>query len=175
MACYVKNDSPHPFKGSVRVSSVKFATGVSTAVKHLALDMPAGAGTTQWFPLGTSVSGASEMLMVVVADSSGVVQSTNPVGFAYPKNMALPNATVTFTVGVQEEGVDSAAAVPIVLHADQFALYVTLTTLAQGRFDDNAFVMMPGPRIVLFHPFEGFAAAELVSSLRVEHAAAYAL
>ena len=175
VACYVKNDSPRPFKGDVTVSSVAFATGKSTAVKRLALDMPAGAGTTQWFPLGARVSGRTEMLMVVVTDSGGAVQSTNPVGFAYPKDMVLPKSTVTFKIGAPVDAAGAGAgAVPIVLHADGFALYVTLTTLAQGRFGDNAFVMLPGSRTVLFHPFEGFAAAELAASLRVEHAAGYA-
>ena len=57
---------------------------------------------------------------------------------------------------------------------DQAALYVTLTTLAQGRFSDNAFLLLPGEtKQLAFVPFTGFDYAELQSSLRVEHVASY--
>ena len=51
--------------------------------------------------------------------------------------------------------------------------FVTFTTLAQGRFSDNAFCMTRGSLTVDFVPFAGFDIAELKSSLRVEHAAMY--
>ena len=53
------------------------------------------------------------------------------------------------------------------------ALFVTLTTLAQGRFSDNAFAVLPGsPKTVTFEPFgDAFNATLLESSLRVEHLA----
>ena len=48
------------------------------------------------------------------------------------------------------------------------ALFVAFTTLAQGRFSDNGFILMPGaPRRLSFHPFEGFDFDELQASLRV--------
>ena len=108
------------------------------------------------------------MLIVTVADSDGTVTCNNPVAFANPKNMTLPDAKVTFSVGQQQS-----AAVPITISSDNFALYVTLTTLAQGRFEDNAFVMLPGTKVVNFYPFEGFSIAELKATLRVEHTATY--
>lgn len=168
--CYVKNDSPYPFKGTVDVSAVTFATGKSTSVKKLTLDMPAGAGTTQWFDLPGSIDGTKEMLIAAVADSKGTVICDNPIAFANPKNMTLPKAKVTFSVGAQEV---AGAPVPVTVSSDSFALYVTLTTLAQGRFEDNAFVMLPGSKTLNFFPFEDFAMADLKSSLRVEHTATY--
>jgi len=168
--CYVKNDSPYPFKGTVDVSSVAFSTGKAESVKSVKLDMPAGAGTIQWFDLGSPVNGMQEMLLVTVTDATGAVMCDNPVAFAHPKNMTLPHATVKLSVGAQEmEGMP----VPILLSSDHFALYVTLTTLAQGRFEDNAFVMLPGTRVINFLPFEGFSLVELEASLRVEHTATY--
>jgi len=166
--CYVKNDSPKVFKGKVDVHSVTFNGGKSTLLKELALDMPAGAGTVQWFDLPGTIDGVNEMLIVTVADSDGTITCNNPVAFANPKNMTLPDAKVTFSVGQQQS-----AAIPITISSDNFALYVTLTTLAQGRFEDNAFVMLPGTKVVNFYPFEGFSIAELKATLRVEHTATY--
>ena len=85
--------------------------------------------------------------------------------------MTLPHANVTFTVADAPSARDGT--VPITVTSDAFALYVTLTTLAQGHFSDNAFVMQPGTQQLSFVPVAGFQLAELASVLRVEHAAAY--
>jgi beta-mannosidase len=67
--------------------------------------------------------------------------------------------------------------VNVTVRTDALALYVTLTTLAQGRFSDNAFLMLPVPGVVAlqFVPVAGVPAdvAVLTSSLRVEHVATY--
>lgn len=171
-SCYVKNDSPKPFKGTVDVSTIALSTGKVTSTKKVAVDMPAGAGVTQWFNVEGAINGAEEMLRVVVADSDGMVTSDNPVPFAYPKHMKLPKAKVTVTVG-EQLGNDSDAPVTVTVKSDALALYTTLTTLAQGRFEDNAFLMLPGTKTLKFFPFEGFDAAELKATIRVEHTALY--
>jgi len=168
--CYIKNDSPLAFKGNVDVSSLQFSSGAKHTVTTMAVDMPAGAGTIQWFELPRLINGTQEMLLVSVSDSSGAPMSNNPVAFAHPKDMSLPKAHVTFQVGTQPA---AGAPVPVTVTSDSFALYVTLTSLAQGRFEDNAFVMLPGKKVVKFYPFEGFSIQELKSSLRVEHTATY--
>lgn len=172
-SCYVKNDSPMPFKGTVEVSSVSLATGKATSKKKLALNMPAGAGVMQWFDVPGAIDGTTEMLIVVVTDSDGTVTSNNPVPFALPKDMKLKKTDVKVTVAATEQQLAPGAPVEVTLTSDALALYVTLTTLAQGRFEDNAFVMMPGTKTVKFFPFEGFELAELNSSIRVEHTATY--
>jgi len=69
--------------------------------------------------------------------------------------MRLPQAHVRFSVAA---AANADSSVDIHLTSDAFALYVTLTTLAQGRFEDNAFIMTPGPKTVRFFPFAGFLA-----------------
>ena len=95
------------------------------------------------------------------------VMSSHPVLFSEPKNLKLPAAHVTFTVGGD-------ASKPIItVSTDHIALYVTLTTLAQGRFSDNAFLLLPGEVQIEFLPFAGFDLVELKTSLRVEHVETY--
>jgi len=84
--------------------------------------------------------------------------------------MNLPKATVSANIS---EFQNAEGSVDIHLKSDAFALYVTLTTLAQGRFEDNAFVMLPGTKMLKFFPFVGFKMAELKESLRIEHTASY--
>jgi hypothetical protein len=169
--CYVKNDSPKPFDGKVTVNVVDFASGVATAAKSLVVTMPAGAGVTEWFSVDKEVDGTKEMLLITVESKAGEVLSTNPVAFTTPEKMMLPKATVTATAAAQQT---AAGPVEITVKSDKFALYVTLTTLAQGRFEDNAFAMLPGTKTLKFYPFAGFEMAELTASLRVEHTALYA-
>jgi beta-mannosidase len=182
MVCYVKNDSPQPFEGTVDVSLVTFATGATKSIQKLTLNMPAGAGTTRWFTVGGSRDDAAyadaqsllaspqdSMVQVVVRNSSGAVVCDNPVLFTEPKNLALPQATVQVVVGVA----NADGHVGLTVTADRFALFVTLTTLAQGRFSDNSFAMLPGRKLVTFVPFQGFELSELKATLRIEHTATY--
>merc|ERR1712232_589403 len=174
VACYVKNDSPRAFTGQVEISLLDWSkSAVETSLMKLQLNMPAGAGTTQWFePEGVKLSSLGEkaMLQVTVTDSSGAVVCDNPVAFAAPRIMSLPKASVTAIVANQ---VSPDGTVNIYLNSDHFALYVTLTSLAQGRFSDNAFVMLPGRKTIRFIPFRGFELAHLKASLRIEHTASY--
>ena len=46
---------------------------------------------------------------------------------------------------------------------------MTLTTLAHGRFSDNAFALAPGDTTIQFVPFGGLEEPSLRKSLRVKH------
>ena len=63
---------------------------------------------------------------------------------------------------------------------DGIALWVTLTSTAQGNFDRNAMIIIPGrPIIVAFHPIDfdgkGYSsiAQELRQTIRIEHVHTY--
>lgn len=198
-SCYVKNDAPVPFSGKVHYESFEFATGKSKMKGDVPLSLPvsavcsmlsiavsriilsqslmpsdvvvgqAGAGVKKLFTIG-EVDGTSEILMVTVTDESGKVISSNPVPYAAPKDMKLPKTEVTAQVA---STANSDGSVNVDVTSDGFALYVTLTTLAQGYFSYNAFVMTGKSTVrVTFIPVEGFDVADL-KSLRVEHAATY--
>jgi hypothetical protein len=168
--CLVKNDLPVPFKGNVVISSIDFATGNETAVKSMQLDMAAGPGVVQQFDLGATVNANGTMLHAVVKDSAGAVVNNNFLPFTEPKNFALPKANVQFTVA---KSANADGSVDITVITDKVAVYLTFTTLAQGRFSDNAFVMLPGTQKIQFLPIQGFLISDLTSSLRAEHVASY--
>ena len=115
--------------------------------------------------------GTKALLVATVTDDAlGSVVSSHPILYAPPKQLQLPKANVTFTVS--EGGLHGRPTIEV--KTDAVALYVTFTTLAQGRFSDNAFLLLPqASRTIDFIPFEGFDFAELKSTLRVEHVASY--
>jgi len=166
--CYIKNDHPTPFSGTVTIDSINFASGKTKNLVTKKVSLPAGAGVSEFFPI-PAVDGSSEILMSEVKRDDGTVESSHAIPFAPPKNMSLPKATVTFAVA---SAPNADGSVDITVKADAFALYVTLTTLAQGYFSDNAYAMTAGTKVVQFIPVQGFKMADL-GSLRVEHAATY--
>ena len=100
--------------------------------------------------------------------AGGGAASFNVILLAPPKDLVLPKASVTATVAPSPK---ADGTIEIVLDATATALYVTLTTLAQGRFSDNAFALVPGQTYLSFIPLGVLDRAVLEKSLRIEHLA----
>ena len=193
-ACYVRNDrAGRPFEGSCTVASLEFATGATKTLHTLDLTgksaLAPGAGVTRFFTVDLSAVDASTHMLTascapVAADAatttscvragavgaSGAADaSLNEILLAPPAALALPPAAVTATVA---QAANADGTVDVTLKANATALYVTLTTAAQGRFTDNAFaVTAAAAQVVQFVPFDGFDKGELERTLRVEHLA----
>ena len=61
-ACFITNDAPFPFAGTITVRLINMLTGNSTVMKRAAVSLPAGAGVTQWYCAdGASVSWVGTM------------------------------------------------------------------------------------------------------------------
>jgi len=181
--CYVKNDSPSAFAGTVTVSAIHFATGQSTDLTSFAVNLP-GSAHIQWFCAkantdGTCISltniltsaqcptNVDCLLMISVVDNNKNLATENVVVLAPINNLKLPTANVTFKI-------DSTSP-KVTVTSNNFALYVTLTTQAAGRFSDNAFILLPGvAKEIDFVPFGSyFDLSVFQSTLRVEHARSY--
>ena len=63
--------------------------------------------------------------------------------------------------------------VDIAITSSAVAMYATFTTLAHGRFSDNAILLLPGATTIQFIPFGPLQMDALRTSLRVEHVATY--
>jgi len=173
--CYVKNDSPFPFTGKLSVTAVDFATGASAPLKSMDLNMPAGAGVSQWFNIAAP-DGTKSVVVATVTDSKGAVVSKNIMPFVTPQKMELLKANVKASPAATK---NADGTVDITVTAEKTAMYVTLTTLAQGRFSDNAYLLDASSKFtrtvqfIPFGPFDAAAMAQLTSSLRVEDVSAY--
>lgn len=125
------------------------------------------------------------LLAEVVVASTGQVLASNLELASPPGSLVLPpNITVTAAVASQPSPGSDGRSVNITVTArnDQgkpaSALFVHLTTLAQGRFSTNSFALFP-PLASVTLQFVAFEAegpvdlALLSSSLRVEHLSGY--
>lgn len=200
-SCYVRSDDAMtPFTGTLTVSTIAFGSSKETQVLSVPLSLPRGGGAFQYECLGggspfnlttpcpapasvlagvpecASGGAAACALMVRVVDGgSGSVVDENFQLLAPPFQLSLPQANVSVSVDPNATPRAFDGAFPVVLSSDAFALYVVLTTGAQGRFEEN-FFPLPGPtasKVVYFIPLPGFDPAELADSIRVEHVTYY--
>lgn len=171
--CYVTNDGIDAFAGNVTIRTIPLAAG-TPAVSVVPIQLAAGPGVRSWFSMDAAAWELGELGTHVfaceVVSAAGAVVSNHVILPQPPQGLKLQPAKVGFSVGA---AIGADGTVPItVTPGENPALYVTLTTLAQGRFSDNAFLLEPGAaKVIGFHPFEGFALEELKASLRVEHLA----
>lgn len=188
--CYVKNDGAAPFIGSVVVTEIHLGvaaqagTTTSAAVPPVAqtlqVSMPAGPGATQYFTMDASFKMDADHVYDVAVHSAAATAAAATTESAHlslhmaPKDLHLAPAAITTEVLPPSP---TTGKVAVVVSSNATALYVTLTSAANGRFEDNAFWLTAGnPKTIGFVPFAGAAAkageqlaAELKATLRTEH------
>jgi beta-mannosidase len=172
-SCYVKNDRSNiPFKGTLRLDVIKFADQSSKNIRRTLLSkdltLASGPGVIEYFSVDfSSVDRAREVVSATIMDDERKTVSSHVVSLAYPKDMLLPKANVQASVvpGMRAEN----GAYTIEVTSKTPALYVVLTTLAHGRFSENAFLLGSNKKIIFFHPFvKEDQEAVLSKTLRVE-------
>jgi len=171
--CILRNDLPTTFNGTVAISSVQLTTGAVSVIFQTALTLPAGPGSVKWFsPDIHSIDPTTTILTAQATNSSNnQIMCDNLILLSVPSQLILPKTTVTFNVN---DTVNSDGTVDITFNTTAPALYLTFTTLANGRFSDNAFLALPPGGKIQFVPFNGpVDVAQLRNSLRVEHVASY--
>lgn len=126
---------------------------------------------SKWRAIGCDKAGTNCVVELVVTNrETASVASTNVQPFVPPKSMQLPLPNVTVEVGAQSVLTNE---VELTVRATGTALYVVLTTLAEGRFSENAFLLENQKQLsfVSWSPLSDDIVALLKSSVRVEHLA----
>ena len=202
--CFARNDAPlSRADGTLTLHAVELASGtrLATPLGVANVTLPRGAGAMAWVCLdgsnASSVVCESPATVLAAAgcepDGSdcaveaeltgvggGAAIASNVIFMAMPSVLRFATrATVSATVGtIAPDG----ASIPVnVTVSGGAALFVTLTTLAQGRFERNAAPITPeGVWPMRFVPLLSAArgglpldAAELSRTLRIEHLALY--
>lgn len=148
--CYIKNDAISAFTGTVLVCAIS-TSGTNTTLLYLPVSLEAGAGSIYWFQVDISaINFNSTFLSLHVQSTSGETISINTQPLVPPKYMELVPTNVTFTVN---DYTNPDGSIGIVVLADQPAFYVTLTTLAHGRFSENVFLLL---NIKASHPIDAY-------------------
>merc|ERR1712070_76478 len=174
--CYIRNDSPWAFEGKLTLRSTSFADAKVSVLHERSLSLPAGAGVVQWFQSDEvkALNGQHSAVEAIVTSAAGSTVSSNLIALATPENMQLSKANVAVSASMED------GAIVASLTTDAVAMYVTLTTLAHGRFEDNAFMLRPPGRKVKFllaspspHSSTEEAFKSFKQSLRVEDVSLY--
>merc|ERR1712072_1528646 len=137
--CYIRNDAPKPFQSTLTLRSTFSDGKVSELVKR-SVSLPAGAGVLQWFQSDevAGLNGSTHILESMITASDGSMVSLNTIPFVTPEKMLLSKSNVAVkAVRGPHLRVQGMAAY---VSTDAVAMYVTLTTLAHGHFEDNSFL-----------------------------------
>ena len=200
--CYFRNDSPWPFSGTVAVSLVSLASGKSKQLTVISAEIGGGGGTASVFCpngealLGSTASSATTcgnwttLLSAVGCEPNtcyldvrveagmsrdGLLYAHNEQLLAAPFQLQLPRIKLSVHVHTPAVASDnSSVAVEVKADNTGVAAFVWLSTLAEGRFEPNGFMLAEGSKTIEFVPF-GTPSHELVgllqASVRVEHLA----
>lgn len=175
--CYVRNDGPLPFTGRVRLLAVDMLSSAApTEAASIDISLAAGPGSVHWFELEAAamkLDGNRTVILATVMHTTGAVASQHVVLYAPPKDLKMLPAEVACDLAEQPNADRS---IDVYVTARAPALFVTLTTLAQGRFSENAFLAgVPGwgRKVVQFVPFGKLDIQLLRQSLRVEDVSMY--
>ena len=197
--CLFKNDDAlRTFSGDASLYLLHIASGASSVLMTTALSLPRGAGSSVWLcadgtPLspvalcpswetllptrGCAANGSDCVLLVRISSTTLATPYSNVVLLAPPRAMLpLPRAVVTAVVAPTVDADGRSINITVSAAADSgSALFVVLTTAAQGRFSTNAIVLPAGDNVVLqFLSSVGFLDRDLLAAtLRVEHVAQY--
>jgi len=180
--CYIRNDSAgRSFHGSIVVKSVNIATGiVDWSDTYEPVSLLAGPGALDTFVIpgnDEELDGSTHILLLeVVSGVDGSVISHNTLLRKPPKDIInLPfDSGLELEVGDLVRALDASNVVPInITSGVPLALFVTLTTLANGRFSDNAFTLYGSTKTVYFIPFGELQLDVLRNTIRVEDMAMY--
>ena len=176
-ACYISNHRAGlPFAGTVTLTEYDhFGSGAGSVVVEKTFGLGEGPGVVEWFNVDGLPSGVNSTVISTVRDTqTGTVMSEHMIQLVKPMHKRVPVAKLSFTIA---EKANADGTIDIVVASDKVALWVTLTTLAQGRFTDNAFFLPATTKTIQFIPFspstENEDLAQLKQSLRIEDFSMY--
>jgi len=188
--CIVKNDNPlKAVTGVLKLTLLNINKSEKVLLQSRNIDLKVGMtkDASLWFCANShdsNVNSCSEwddfltvydcsinecILLLTIETYSGNEIFSSFELLTPPKSLMLPKPTVTFTVLC-----DADHGIPEVnIVTDELALFVGLTTQAQGRFDDNFFILPSGQKKVTFIPFGRLDCNLLMDTTRIEHVALY--
>ena len=193
--CYVRNDSPMAgVDGTVVLTLVSLASGAAAAAAtRLPVALPPGPAAVAFFcaadgaktgpckpwaallaAAGCKPDASDCFLNATVAGADGATLAANPSLLAPPAAVLPALRAPALAFALEAPAPPAGAPIRVTVTAAAPALFVTLTTLAQGHFDANAFFVAPGAEnavVVRFIPIPGSDAsvyAELGATLRLQ-------
>ena len=174
--CYIRNDAFQGMVGNALIYAIDLTNShITPHFMQSGISLASGPGAVQWLDIPAVANPNSTVLRAVFIDSvtSEVVARTT-ILFTTPQFLTLSPVQLSVRVS-SSVNKDASVDITIAKKADSpAAVWVTLTTMAQGRFSDNSFIMAENEVVVQFIPFGALDTVLLRKSLRVETANDYA-
>ena len=175
--CFVRLDATRGAgKLTAVVDVVQLSNSQSRATARVPVMLTPGPGSIAWFswPASLQANESSVTLLRVLGPDGQEVVAHNFFLSTTPGKLQLtPLTPSALQVTLDQPGPDGSVAVHITKSTPAVVLFLTLTTLAAGRFSNSALIMTEDTLVVTFHPWGALNQSLLTSSLRLEHANLY--
>jgi beta-mannosidase len=152
--CYVRNDGMNTVDAIITFEAwpILLPEGFEN-VKTYLYNSTMKAGEIKWFELPAEyISPANQVTLITlktnVSGSSNLMTSESVFLQTMPKNLTGLHNSVSIKI-LSIEGTNRGSAL-VSLESDRLALYVVLTTRAEGRFYENSFALRPLHKKVIY-------------------------
>jgi len=172
LTCMVKNQLYSSVNALITVTGVDVVTGVSTGLYKQSTMLPGGPGTTIYFQCAIVDATRNIVIATVTDNTNNQILTSNTLLLTEPYHLQLQSTNVTTTIAPAPNP-DGSIDITIGKKGNEVALFVTLTTLAAGRFSFNSFAFTTNSIVNTFFPFGTLDVKTLTNSLRVEHVNMY--
>ena len=176
LTCLLKNDVYFGCTGDVLIEAIDLSgQPTSTHFTATGVSLKGGPGAAFWWSIPSVDDATSTILRATYYDAlAGTVLAHNIIMLTSPGKLALQPVSVSVAYGASANADGTLDVVLSKPAGSPAAVFVTLTTQAQGRFSTNAFIMDGQTTTLQFIPFGALEAALLRRTLRVETANQYA-
>ncbi len=155
---------------------LKYGAGIPTPKAGVTQCTPGGGRQPACTPLaallpgaGCAANGSDCLLVSEVRGAGGALLGRNVQLLGLPGGLAVAGGVAVALALAPAPDADGSTAVTLTASGGA-AFYVTLFTLADGRFSDNCVLLLPGqPQMLRFVPFREGQGEVLAATLRVEH------
>ena len=174
--CYIKSDLVTILHAKATVTAITITDGAEKVLYSQAVVLGTeenpGPGIAQWFNIDISGFNVNNTLLQAVVTSAmdpSVTLCDNWILLTEPKYLELQPAYTQAVVGQANPD----GSIDVHVTTKNIALFVTLTSPAQGYFSPNAMTVRPPGMTVQFIPMEGRPITPAELSFRVEDMSMY--
>jgi len=175
--CYVRNDSSRQVEVSIWLEAWNLNELNATRANNHVMLLKQGCHSTKRFTLSPGFIDSTDVVLIRIEDrrTGDLLMGSTALLQVPPRLLTRLSDQVNITVQVEELRSGGAT---LRLSADRLALYVLVSTQAEGRFSDNTFHLRPHEqKVITFEPLTAKDKVDrylLERTLRLEHLGSYA-
>jgi hypothetical protein len=176
--CYIRNNGVRQVDASVWLEAWNLSESKPTVAMDHRFRLGGGCHSTERFSLPPAFLANADVVLIGIEDSHTGDSLMGPTVVLDVPPHAMPRLSSEVNITVQVRKLENGAA-SLQLSTDRLALYMFISTEAEGRFSENAFHLRPHElKTIMFDPLTSNDVVDtelLEKTLRIEHLGTYSV